>query len=221
MKASNATWLGVALSLLLTAAPSLAQTQTPTQTPPPQTPPAAQQPAPKPAQPAPALAPPRPFPEGAKVAFVNLQAVASSSAQGKTYSARIQELQKKKNDELQDKQKELKAAQDKLQTQASVMNDSARAQLEKDIDRMTRELQFLTQNAQAEVQEMQQELQAEFQRKLEPVLEKVGASRGLHMMFSLGDSGLVWADGGLDLTQEVIKEFDALASKPKEPGPSK
>ncbi len=217
MKACHSICLGVVLSLALTAGPSLAQTTTPQTPPPAQTPPQA-----KPAPPAPApAAPPRPFPEGAKIAFVNIQAVASNSAQGKAYSVRIQELQQKKNNELAEKNKALQAAQQKLQTQAGVLNDDARGQLEKEIDRMTRELQFLTQNAQAEVQELQQELQQEFQKQIEPVIEKVAATKALQMVFSVADSGLVWADRGLDLTAEIIKEFDTLANKPKAPEQAK
>lgn len=196
------------LTALLVAGSAYAQTP-PAQTPP-QTPPAAAQAAPQPP-------PPRPFPEGAKVAYVNIQAVASNSAQGKAYSQRIADLQTKKNDELAAKNKELQAAQQKLQQGATVLSDAARGQLEKDIDRMTRELQYLTTNAQAEVQDLQTELQAEFQKQLEPVIEKVASARSLYMVFSVGDSGLVWADRGLDLTAEVIREFDA-ANPAKGPG---
>jgi outer membrane protein len=195
------------LSTLLVTGSALAQTKPPAQqTPPPaqaQTPPAQAQPAP----------PPRPFPQGAKIAYVNIQMVASNSAQGKAYAARIQDLQRKKNDELAAKQKELQAAQQKLQEGQTVMSDTARTALEKDIDRMTREYQFLTQNAQAEVQDLQTELQGEFQKQLEPVIEKVAVSKDLYMVFSVGDSGLVWADRGLDITNEIIKEFDASAAK--------
>ena len=198
------------LATLFAAGSAFAQTPPP-QTPPPQTPPPAA------AQPAPQPPPPKPFPEGAKVAYVNIQAVASNSAQGREYSKRIADLQTKKNDELAARNKELQAAQQKLQQGATVLSDAARGQLEKDIDRMTRELQFLTQNAQAEVQDLQTELQAEFQKQLEPIIEKVASVRGLHMVFSVGDSGLVWADRGLDLTADVIREFDA-AVPAKAPG---
>ena len=194
------------LTALLAAGSAYAQTP-PAQTPP-QTPPA---------QAAPEPTPPRPFPEGAKIAYVNIQAVASNSAQGKQYSQRIAALQTQKNDELAAKNKELQGAQQKLQQGATVLSDAARGQLEKDIDRMTRELQFLTTNAQAEVQDLQTELQAEFQKRLEPVIEKVASSRNLFMVFSVGDSGLVWADRGLDLTADVIREFD-VANPPMAPG---
>src|SRR5262245_31088041 len=94
--------------------------------------PATQQPAkpttptPPPAAPAPAPKPPAPFPEGAKVAFIDLQYVASNSAEGKTATAKIEALRKKKTDELTEKNKSLQAAQTKLQQGGTVLSDSAR-----------------------------------------------------------------------------------------------
>jgi Skp family chaperone for outer membrane proteins len=213
--------------LVLAAAVSLAATSSFAQTPP-----AGQQPAPKPAQPAPATPaptqpaptqpaptqpatptpppqPPAPWPEGAKIAYVNLQLIASSSIEGKAATAKIQELTKKKQEELAEKNKALQAAQQKLAQSGSVLNDSARAQLEKDIDRMQREIQFAQQNSQAEVQELTQELQTDFQRRLIPIIQQVGQEKGLHMIMSLGDSGIIWPHPGLDLSLEVIKRFDA------------
>jgi outer membrane protein len=196
------------------AAPALAQTppQTPpaTQTPtkPPATPPPATQPPP------PAPQPPAPYPEGAKTAFVDLQVIASSSAEGKAASTRIQEFQKKKQAELGDKQKSLKSMQEKLQSGGSVLSDQARGQLEKDIDKATRELQFAQQDANAELEQMQNESQSEFYRKLSPVLEEVAKEKGVHFLISIRDSGVLWANPGLDLSMEVVKRFDAASKTP-------
>ena len=40
---------------------------------------------------------------------------------------------------------------------------------------------------------------ARFQQKLVPILQELGREKGLQMLFSAADSGLVWADPGLDL----------------------
>ncbi len=84
-------------------APTLPAPQTPAQPPatPPATPPAATQ------------APPRPFPEGAKIAYIDIQAVASNSVDGKAATARIQELTKKKSAEITEKNKALESAKSK------------------------------------------------------------------------------------------------------------
>jgi outer membrane protein len=210
-----------AMSLLLVATPGYAQAPT-TQKPPTQ-PPATQPPATQPpittppatAAPAPAPRPPAPFPEGAKFAFIDIQAIASNSTEGKAATAKLDELRKKKNTELTAKGNSLKAMQDKLQAGGSVLNDTARAQLEKDIEKAQRDLQFAQQDAQTEVQDMTNQLQGDFQDKLNPIIEQLRVDKGLLMIFSIRDAGVVAAEPGLDLSSEVIKRFDtAMKSAP-------
>jgi len=200
-----------AMGMLLVATPGYSQT-----------PPAGQQkpatpeqkpatPPPAATAPAPAPKPPAPFPEGAKFGFVDIQAVASNSAEGKAATAKLDELRKKKNTELLAKSNALKAMQDKLQSGGSVLNDAARSQLEKDIEKAQRDMQFAQQDAQTEVQDMTNQLQGDFQDKLNPVIEQVRADKGLLIIFSVRDSGIVAAEPGLDLSAEIIKRFDAAS----------
>ena len=170
----------------------------------PTVPPAAQAPAPAPR-------PPAPFPEGAKFAFIDIQAIASNSSEGKAATAKLDELRKKKNSELLAKSNSLKAMQDKLQSGGSVMNDAARSQLEKDIEKTQRDLQFAQQDAQTEVQDLTNQLQGDFQEKLNPIIEQLRVDKGLMIIFSIRDSGIVAADPGLDLSSELVKRFDAAA----------
>ncbi len=121
----------------------------------------------------------------------------------------MQELEKKKVAEITEKNKQLEAAKTKQQTSSTIMNDSARLSLEKEVDKLTREVQFLQQEAQSERQALQAELQVDFQRKLNPVLEQIGKERALHMLVDINNAGAVWVDTGLDLTGEVIKRLDA------------
>jgi len=194
------------------------------QTPPPaqQTPPPAQQtpPAAPAAAPPAAPAPAPKFPEGAKYAFINIQRIASESSEGKASSARIEALRSKKASELTEKNKTVEALQAKQRS--AVMSEAAAAQVQKDIDKTQVEIQRMTQDAQAELQELQNELQMDFQRKVGPVIESVAREKGLQLLFSQADSGLVWADAGLDLTAEVIRRMDAAsAANPKPAAPKK
>ena len=137
--------------------------------------------------------------------------MASNSAEGKAATAKLDELRKKKNTELLAKSNALKAMQDKLQAGGSVLNDAARSQLEKDIEKSQRDLQFAQQDAQTEVQDMTNQLQGDFQEKLNPVIEQVRVDKGLLIIFSVRDSGIVAAEPGLDLSAEIIKRFDSAA----------
>lgn len=182
------------------------------QTPPAQPRPAAPQPAAPVAQ-APAPQPKPPFPTGVKYAFVYVQKIASDSAEGKGATAKINALNQQKVNELNEKNKALQAAQQKLEQGGSVLNEAARSQLANDIDKQQREIQRFTEDAQQDVQNLQQQLQEDFQRKLTPVLAKVAQEKQLHMIFSVTDSGLVWGDPALDLTDDIIKEFDTATKK--------
>jgi len=119
---------------------------------------------------------------------------------------------------LPDKAKQLQANQQKLQTSGSVMNDAARSQLEKEIERQQKDGERFQQDAQAEVQELQQEVQNEFVKKLTPIIDQLAAEKGLQLVFNAGQSGISWAAPGLDLTPDVIKKLDG-AKAPATPKP--
>ena len=183
---------------------------------PPATPPA--QPAP-PATPAPPAQPPAPFPAGAKIAFFQPEVVFQNSTEGKAALARVQALVQKKQTENADKAKQLQANQQKLQTSGSVMNEAARSQLEKEIERQQKEAERFQQDAQAEINELQQEVQNDFVKKMSPILDQLAAEKGLHLVFNAGQSGISWAAPGLDLTPEVIKKLDGAKAPSAPPKP--
>lgn len=204
----------VSLGLVLSATPAFAQAAAGQGTAKPAAPaaPRAVQPAPAPPAQQPAAVPaqpPAPFPAGAKMAYVNLQVIAQLSSDGKTAATKVNALTQKKQSEIADKTKALQANQTKLQTGGGVMSDTARGQLEKEIDRQQRELERMQQDAQAELNELQQDLQNDFQKKLLPILEQLSKEKGLQFLFSGADAGLIWAEPGLDLTMDAVKKLDA------------
>ena len=213
----------IAAAFALSASPVFAQApgQAPARPAQPQTTPA--RPATPPAAPPQFIPPPQvPFPAGAKIGFVNLQAIAQLTADGKAAAAKVNALATKKQTEGADKAKALQANQTKLQTggaqyiallaqntPTSLMSDAARGQLEKEIERMQVDGQRFEQDAQAELNELQQELQQDFQKKLLPVLEAISKEKGIQVLFSAGDAGVIWIEPGIDLTMEAVKRMDA------------
>ncbi len=220
----KAVLISASLALALSAAPVFAQAaagQRGTPAPPRPAAPAPATPAPAPAQAAPAPPPaPVPFPAGAKVAYVNLQAIASQSAEGKSLSAKVQALMTKKQQEAAAKQKALADAQNKLQQSGALMSEAARDALTKDIDRMNVEGQRFQQDAQGEINELSQQLQNEFQQKLFPILNDLVREHDLHLLLSAADAGIVAGNAGIDLTLEAVKKLDEktlAAGKPAAP----
>jgi outer membrane protein len=194
--------LSASLVLLLGTVPAFAQAR-------------GQAPAPAPAAPsaaapaAPALPAPVPFPVGAKIGFVNLQAIAQNTADGKAAAARVQKTAQDKQTEAANRVKALQANQTKLQSGGSVLTDTARALLEKEIAQQQRDNDRFEQDAQAEINDLQTQLQNDFQKKLFPIIEELTKEKGLWAMFSAADAGVIWWDPGLDFTLEAVKRMDA------------
>ena len=141
-----------------------------------------------------------------------MQGIFNSSADGKAAATKLQEWEKKKMAEIQEKTKLAQALQTKLQQGGTVLNDQARAQGENELKKLQRELQSMQEDAQQEGQDMRQQLLEEFSKKVNPILEQVAKERGLHMVFTVSqDANIAWADPGLDLTPEVVKRVDAAA----------
>jgi Skp family chaperone for outer membrane proteins len=142
---------------------------------------------------APAAAPPQaPLPVGAKIAFVNVQVLAVNSADGKAANAKIEALVKKKQTELE----AIKANQKTPQDQQRLQQES--------------------QQAQQEVQKLQADLQNEFQQKLIPILRQMAQEKHLSALLGAQESGVIYAEPGLDLTGEALRRLDAAtAAAPK------
>ncbi len=211
--------VALALSITLAAAPSFAQAPAAPAGQAPGAKPAAPAPAPAPAAAAPAT-PAVPFQEGTKYAYVNVQAVAAESSEGKAAAAKIKSLQDARVKELQDKNKAVQAAQQKLEAGGSVMSDQARAQLQADIERQQRDIQRFTEDAQQDITAATQQAQDDFGRKLQPVIDRVAKEKAVDFVFNAAESGLIWAKPGMDLTADVIKAFDGGAGAKPAPAAS-
>jgi len=202
--------IAVAVSALLLAGSASAQTVPP----PAQTPPPAGQ-KPTAALPMPAPTPAAvPFPEGAKVAYVDLQQVVTQSLLGKQGQEAMKVLNDKLGSELAAKNKEIVALQDKMKTQQNVVSEPVFASMGRDLERLQRDAQFKQQDANAQIEALNQDLLKNFQAQVLPVVEKLRDEKGLWIVFALGDqSNIAAAHAGLDLSTEVIKRLDAAFKK--------
>jgi len=169
-----------------------------------------------PAQPA---APPQqlPFPAGAKVAFVNMQVVVQESKLGKAGRERMQALQGQNQTKLAPLSKQIQDKQQEINTKQGVVSDAALQSLRRDLERIQLEAQTAQQKAQADEQNLNEDLLKDFSEKAAPILEAIRTEKELWVIFGVQDDGgsgggqliVASANGGLDLSLEVVKRMDA------------
>jgi Skp family chaperone for outer membrane proteins len=156
---------------------------------------------------------PSPFPDGARIAFVDVQYVFATSRDGKAAASAIQALESKKKADIDAKNKEVEALQQKLAQGAAVLNEETRGRLERDVARARIDFERLVQDAQSEVQDMQQQFQRAFSRKLFPAIGEVAKARDLWAVFSIGEANLLWHQPALDISGEIVARLDGAPAK--------
>lgn len=196
----------------LIAGASVVQAQTPPPTPPPTVPPAQA----APPTPAPVA---EPFPADARVGFISMQAVVAQSELGKAGSKEMETLTQTKNQQIGAKQKEVQALEAKAQSQAAVLSPEAMGNMRRELDRVNRELEFMKQQAQADVDLKNQELLAGFSQRVLPIVEAIRNEKGLWVIFAVqqddGGGGTLMvaaAHPGVDLTLEVVRRLNAATA---------
>ena len=142
-----------------------------------------------------------------KVGIVDGMDVVSKSADGK----RVQDSIKRKSEELgkpfAQKRQDLAKEVDEFQKQASVMKEDARKRKGEELEKKMQE--FQRQGADAEKQlsaYQEQQLQPLFQ-KLETAVKTVASAEKLDLVLDKRNSGLLYMDPKLDITDKVRARF--------------
>jgi len=67
----------------------------------------------------------------------------------------------------------------------------------------------MAEDANRDMQELQQRLFLKIQSEVMPVIAKLGQEKGIDLILDLRASGVLYFNPAIDLTDEVIKRYDA------------
>ena len=162
-----------------------------------------------------------------KVVVVDFEKAVVESDEGKKASEKFNALLQAKQGELEKKQKDIEDQQKKLQNGARTLSDPAKADIQRDIDRRTTEVQRLNEDAQRELQASRDELLKPIADLATAVLGAMAAQENYTLVIDISnpESNVVWKNPKNDITDELIKKINvaAAASKaeaPKTPAPA-
>jgi outer membrane protein len=147
--------------------------------------------------------------EGAKLGMVKSQEVLEKSAEGKKAIAQLQAADKKYTDEITKLDDQIKQLQNRLTTQRLTLTADAAAGIQADIQKKQTDRQRAAEDASRAMQELQANLLSRIQSELMPIIEQMRQDKGLDLIFDLTRSGTVYFNPALDLTDEVVRRYDA------------
>ncbi len=150
--------------------------------------------------------------EGA-IGYVNLQRAIVEVEDGKKAKATLEETFKKKQVALRAKEEELEKMKERLQSSGLNQDDpAARAQM-LDFQKKFLALRETLMKEQQELKKLEVEALSKITAKLRKIIEAIGKKEGYLLIMEAQESSLLFAKPHLDLTNEVIRKYNAKPSK--------
>ena len=148
-----------------------------------------------------------------KVAVIDFEKAIVESVEGKKSSEKFNATLQTKQADGEKRQKELEDAQRKLQTQERTLSETAKANLQKDIDRRTTEMQRFSEDTQKEMQSLRDELLRPIAEKASALLNQLAVEKGYTLVVDVSNpqNNVVWFNPQNDITAELTKRIDASA----------
>ena len=145
-----------------------------------------------------------------KVAVIDVQRVVTESDPGKEVMGRLKTLTDSKAQQGQTLQQELAALQDQFNKQRFTVSETRQAEMSKEIEDKQIAIRRFQDDAQREVTEAQRRELGGLEERILPIINAIGQERGLTLIFNKFQSGLVYADETIDITDEVIQRFNKI-----------
>jgi Skp family chaperone for outer membrane proteins len=162
----------------------------------------------------------RPEPKLAKIAVIDMGRLSAESLLGKSYATKIDALRNdieaertKKQNDLTKMDASIKALQDEIEKQQSVLSPEALEKKRQDLVKRSRDRQAYLEDGQQDLQRMQeraqqqvQSLNGEFQVKIKPHIEAVAKEKAIDIL--LDSQVALTVSKEFDISQDVIVRAD-------------
>jgi outer membrane protein len=153
------------------------------------------------------LSSPLVYAQSIKIGSVDLQRVLRESKRGTKERDAVQKRADELTKEISKKQEELLALKESLEKKAAMLSEQARREQEKEYQQKARELDWLVKDSRQEMQKTEQEMLAKLLKSVNTVVNKLGQEGNYTLI--LEASVVAYAPEGIDITDQVIKAFDA------------
>ena len=134
-------------------------------------------------------------------AILDLQRLMAESIEGKAVMAKLENARTEHMKTLEGKRAEINQL---LQKKAAATS----------VERSRVELERMTEDASAQMNELQRALQVDFFKKVEPVASQIAVEDKLGLLFTFPNPNIVWTGPSVDITTKVIQRLNNALKKP-------
>ena len=149
-----------------------------------------------------------------KLGFVDLQRALNEVEEGKTAKAALKHDFDEKQKQLDGKKAEFEKLKTEFEKQSVVLADQAKREKAADLDRKALELQQFFVQLQKDLSERERDMTRGIFEKMAAIVREIAEAEGFSMVLERTDAGLVYAQTSLDLTNELIRKYNARYGGP-------
>jgi outer membrane protein len=155
-----------------------------------------------------------------RIAVIDVERLVRDSALGKEAFARLKKINDTKKAEAEKMAKEIREMEQKLADQGQSLRDEQREALQKQYQERAMAFKRFNEDATRELDQQQKRELAELERRVMPVISQVGREKGYGLIFNKFQSGLVFADDAVDVTEDVLRRFNTTVAVPQASKPA-
>jgi outer membrane protein len=150
-----------------------------------------------------------------KIAVINTEQILLGSQAGKAALADLKKKQDEKEAQGKTMQDQVRDLQKKINDGRLSLAEDRLAQMEKELEDQVISLRRFQDDANRELGKVRDELLGRIDARVMPVINQIGKEQGYTLIFRKFESGLIYADESVDITQLVIQRLDAAAAAGK------
>lgn len=147
-----------------------------------------------------------------KIAVIDTEKILLSSQTGKKALADLKKLQEAKEGEIRAKAQELKDLQTKISEGRLSLAQDKLADLGKQYEEKEIALRRFQDDATRELNKKRDEILGQIDQRVMPVINQAGKEMGYTLIFRKFESGLIYADEAVDITNAIIQRLDGAAA---------
>jgi len=155
------------------------------------------------------------YAEDVKIGVVDLLKALNESSAGKKAKAELENMIKSKQGTIDEKGKQIEKLRGELEKQSSALTAEAKKSREDELERSIREYQRLVTDAQNDVKKKESEATGAILKELRTIVEQLGQEGGYTVVLENAEGVVLYSKKNLDLTDTVIKKFNATHSQGK------
>ena len=143
-----------------------------------------------------------------KIAVVDLQRALNETEDGRSAKNRLKRLFRRRQKALDAAQEKLKKMKEDIERQKNVLSQEALQKRLEEYQKAFIELQSTYVEYQRELAQKEAQLTKVILERMQEILRRIGQTDGYTMIIEANEGGVVWVPGNLDLTDQVIQQYN-------------